>query len=120
MGFEIINKLKKEKGITNRQLALMSGVTLSTIDKITSGRNTNPQLDTLLAICRVLGCKLEDFDPVSDLHSTQDIQLTPDEKNLVSDYRELSEQGQEYIRQTMYMARQNFKKASASDDSAEL
>ena len=36
MGFEIINKLKKEKGITNAQLANMSGITLSTLDKITA------------------------------------------------------------------------------------
>ncbi len=62
MGFEIINKLKKEKGITNAQLANMSGITLSTLDKITAGINTNPKLDTLQAICRALGCRLDDFD----------------------------------------------------------
>lgn len=62
MGFEIINKLKKEKGITNAQLSRMSGVTLSTLDKITAGINTNPKLETLQAICRALGCRLDDFD----------------------------------------------------------
>ena len=62
MGFEIINKLKKEKGLTNAQLSKLSGVTLSTLDKITSGANTNPKLDTLQAICRALGCRLDDFD----------------------------------------------------------
>ena len=56
MGFEIINKLKKEQNLTNAQLADLSGVTLSTLDKITSGANKNPKLDTLQAICRVLGC----------------------------------------------------------------
>lgn len=61
MGFEIINKLKKEKGLTNAQLAKMSGVTLSTLDKITAGINTNPKLETLQALCRVLGCRLDDF-----------------------------------------------------------
>ena len=40
----------------------MSGVTLSTLDKITAGINTNPKLDTLQAICKVLGCRLDDFD----------------------------------------------------------
>ena len=58
MGFEIINTLKREKGLTNAQLAALSGVTLSTIDKITAGFNTNPKLDTLQALCRVLGCTL--------------------------------------------------------------
>ena len=61
MGFEIINKLKKEQNLTNAQLADLSGVTLSTLDKITSGANKNPKLDTLQAICRVLGCTLNDF-----------------------------------------------------------
>lgn len=61
MGFEIINAIKKEKGLTNAQIAQMSGVTLSTLDKITSGANTNPKLDTLQAICTVLGCTLNDF-----------------------------------------------------------
>ena len=62
MGFEIINKLKKEKGITNSQIAKKAGITVSTLDKITAGINTNPKLDTLQAICRVLGCRLDDFD----------------------------------------------------------
>ena len=61
MGFEIINAIKKEKGLTNAQIAQLSGVTLSTLDKITSGVNTNPKLDTLQAICSVLGCTLNDF-----------------------------------------------------------
>lgn len=61
MSFEIINTLKKEKGITNAQLAEKAGITLSTIDKLTSGINTNPTLDTLIAICDVLGCTLNDF-----------------------------------------------------------
>ncbi len=62
MGLEIINRLKKEKGITNAQLAQLSGVTQSTLDKITAGINKNPKLETLQAICRALGCRLADFD----------------------------------------------------------
>ena len=61
MGFEIINIIKKEQGLTNAQIAQMSGITLSTLDKITSGVNKNPKLDTLQAICKVLGCTLNDF-----------------------------------------------------------
>ena len=36
--------------------------------------------------------------------------LSPDELQLVEDYRSLNNQGQEYIRQTMYMAKQTHKK----------
>lgn len=35
---------------------------------------------------------------------------TADEAQLIDDYRSLNEQGQEYIRQTMYMAKQTHKK----------
>lgn len=36
--------------------------------------------------------------------------LSADETQLITDYRSLNEQGQEYIRQTMYMAKQTHKK----------
>ena len=36
--------------------------------------------------------------------------LSADETQLINDYRSLNEQGQEYIRQTMYMAKQTHKK----------
>lgn len=84
MGFEIINTLKKEKGLTNAQIAKMSGVTLSTLDKITSGVNTNPKLDTLQAICKVLGCTLDDFmdnplkNKAAPLYSSEAMRLAQD------------------------------------------
>lgn len=37
-------------------------------------------------------------------------QYSADEQQLITDYRSLNEQGQEYIRQTMYMAKQTHKK----------
>ncbi len=61
MNYEIINARKRELNLNNAQIAEQSGVTLSTIDKITSGANQNPKLDTLLAIADVLGLTLDDF-----------------------------------------------------------
>ena len=52
--FEVINSKKREMGMTNAQLAEKTGVTLSTLDKITSSANQNPKLSTLQAIARVL------------------------------------------------------------------
>ena len=92
MGFEIINKIKKERGLTNAQISAMSGVTLSTLDKITSGANTNPKLDTLQAICRVLGCTLDDFD---DFHPVRN--LTSDEWSHIKKYRALDTYGQDTV-----------------------
>lgn len=37
-------------------------------------------------------------------------QYSADEQQLITDYRSLNEQGQEYIRQTIYMAKQTHKK----------
>lgn len=62
MNLEIINRLKREKGLTNASLSKLSGVTQSTLDKITAGINTNPKLSTLEAICRALGCRLSDLE----------------------------------------------------------
>lgn len=67
LNFEVINSKKREMGMTNAQLAEKTGVTLSTLDKITSGANQNPKLSTLQAIARVLGCTLDDFDDVNTL-----------------------------------------------------
>lgn len=99
MGFEIINKLKKEKGLTNAQLAQMSGVTLSTLDKITAGINTNPKLDTLQAICRALGCRLDDFDdaPIKNAPSQKD------EADEIADvYRKLDDHGKGAVKAILH------------------
>lgn len=59
---DVINAAKKRKGITNPELASLTGLTLSNIDKITSGNNDNPKLSTLKAICQVLDLTLDDLD----------------------------------------------------------
>ena len=93
MGFEIINKIKKENGLTNAQIASMAGITLSTLDKITAGINTNPKLDTLQSICKVLGCTLNDFD---DNFNSRNI-YTVDEQSLINKYRTLDGYGKEAV-----------------------
>lgn len=92
MGFEIINELKKEKGLTNLQLAKLSGTTLSTIDKITAGINQNPKLDTLKAICKVLGCSLNDFEDSHTVTTFSEL-----EKKHIKKYRTLDEHGKKLV-----------------------
>lgn len=99
MGFDIINTLKREKGITNAQLAEQAGVTLSTIDKITAGINTNPKLDTLQAICRVLGCTLNDFDDTPRRITKEAPSGLPEEAlKVAKDYTALSDHGKGAVR----------------------
>jgi transcriptional regulator with XRE-family HTH domain len=62
MGLEIINELRKSKGLTSEQLSNQSGVPLGTLNKILSGATKDPKLETLSAIAKVLDCSLDDFD----------------------------------------------------------
>lgn len=68
MGLEIIQMIKKERGITTETLSKLSGVPVGTLNKILNGETKDPKLETLKAIARVLGCTLDDFD---DVHSRQ-------------------------------------------------
>ena len=91
---DVINRLKKEKGITNAKLADESGLTLSTIDKITAGINTNPKLDTLQAICKVLNCTLDDLD---DSSKQVGMNINPSEQAHIIKYRQLNADGQNKV-----------------------
>lgn len=101
MGFEIINAIKKEKGLTNAQISSMSGVTLSTLDKITSGVNKNPKFDTLQAICRVLGCTLNDFADTSQEIKNAPSDLSEEAKKIAKDYDRLTDHGKGAVRLIM-------------------
>lgn len=69
MGLEIINELKKKKGLTSEQLSKKSGVPLGTLNKILNGTTKDPKLETLKSLARVLDCKLDDFD---DSHNKEE------------------------------------------------
>lgn len=62
MGLERINEIRKAKNMSIDELCVKSGIPKSTISKITAGITTNPTLDTMQAIARALGCRLDDFD----------------------------------------------------------
>lgn len=98
MGLEKLNFYKKQKGVTNQQLANLTGVTISTIDKITSGNNTNPKLRTIEALCKALGCTLNDImDYEKDTkRETPTESGRGDEKKdrLMSNYDKLNTEGQ--------------------------
>lgn len=64
MNYEIINERKKELNITNSQLAEITGISVSTLDKITAGKKNNPTLDTMQAIADAIGCSIDDFRDV--------------------------------------------------------
>lgn len=56
-----ITDLCKERGISINRLAVLSGLTQSTVDGILKGRSKNPQLITLLRISRGLEMTISQF-----------------------------------------------------------
>lgn len=61
-----IKNLCKERGISINKLALLSGLTQSTVDSIIKGKSKSPRLVTLIKICDGLGITVAEFldDPV--------------------------------------------------------
>lgn len=59
MDIEQLKKIMKEKGITQIELAKLSGVPLQTLRYIFSGRTPNPRIDTMQAIEKALGLNQE-------------------------------------------------------------
>ncbi len=58
---EKLNFQKTKKGLTNLKISQLTGIPISNIDKIFSGANKNPTLDTLQKIAGTLDCSIDDF-----------------------------------------------------------
>lgn len=92
MGFEIINKLRKEKGLTLKQLSDVSGVPLGTLNKIVNGITKDPTLETVFLLARALNCKVDDFDD-----DQIDDNLTSDNLDLLHKWNLLSNENKKKI-----------------------
>lgn len=105
MRYEIINIKKKQLGITNAQLSEITGITQSTLDKITSGKNQNPTLDTLQAIADAIGCTIDDFrDSHKDSPSKSAMRIA-----II--YDSLTDAGKELLDQSSAFASKHFTKS---------
>lgn len=104
MGLEIINRLRKSKGMTSEELSKKSGVPLGTLNKILSGVTKDPKLETLKALAKVLECRLDDFDDAaSAAYDSGNMALSPGEKDIITRYRKLPDAIQEDIRDYIEM-----------------
>ncbi|KMZ53322.1 Uma2 family endonuclease [Dorea sp. D27] len=63
MEIRLLRERKKELGLTNEQLARMSGVSLGTVNKIFSGATRSPQNDTMNALSAALGLDFDRYRP---------------------------------------------------------
>jgi len=58
---EQLTYFKTKKKLTNKTVAELTKLPISSVDKVFSGLNKNPTLDTLKKIADVLDCSIDDF-----------------------------------------------------------
>ena len=61
MWLDNLKELKKEKGMTTKQLAEKANLPEKTVSRILSGKTANPYIDTLDRLATALGCKIGDI-----------------------------------------------------------
>lgn len=88
---------RKKKHWTQKQLAEKLNIKNSAISNWEKELNS-PDIETLFEMCDLFGISISEMYGVGS--NTNDL-LSPDEKNLLDDYRSLNDQGQELVRQQM-------------------
>ena len=93
-----VKSIMNQKNIKQNQLARDIGMSSSGISTALQP-NSNPRLDTVIAIAENLGCSVSELLGENSVND-----LTYQEKEMIRDFRSLSQPGKEYILQTMAMA----------------
>ena len=106
-------KCREAKGLSQKYVALSLGVKPPSVSDWENGR-TSPTLENLVSLALLLGVTSDELlglTPDSTVAQAGDEKakiadnsLSREERKLIEDYRNLNRQGQEYIRQTMFMA----------------
>lgn len=95
-----INEIRREKKISIDDLSEKSGVPKGTLSKITAGITTSPTLDTVKAIARALGCRLDDLDDET-ITKNAPSDLSEEAKKIAKDYDRLTDHGKGAVRLIM-------------------
>lgn len=104
-----LNNILKERNRNVNELAATIGVSPQTLYSIINRNNTKVDLDVLQKIADELSVTLDYFCTES-INTTDKYILTSIEKQLIDDFRNLSEQGRDYILQTMDLVKERYKK----------
>ena len=103
-----LKEIRKEKGITQLTVAEFLSISRVAYTNIENGTR-DPDTQTLIKLAEFFDCSV---DLLLGRVKKPDAALTPTEVDLVKCFRSLNEQGQEYIRQQLYMAEQIYKKGT--------
>lgn len=105
-----IKKYCALRGVKPTVACRESGVSSSFISNIT-GRNQTPSVEKVQLLAQYLGITVSELLGEGPPGKKLGEDLSGDERKLLDDYRSLNLQGQEYIRQTMHMTVQTYKKS---------
>lgn len=92
---ENLQKLRKEKGISQEQLAEQLGVTRQSVSKWESG-NSYPEMDKIVAICNLFHCDM-------DVLINKDITEERGKKDASSVVKEIFSGVTNYVKKTIYL-----------------
>lgn len=92
---ENLQKLRKEKGISQEQLAEQLGVTRQSVSKWESG-NSYPEMDKIVAICNLFHCDM-------DILINKDITEEREKKDASSVVKEIFSGVTNYVKKTIYL-----------------
>lgn len=107
---------REKHNMSQKELAERLGITPTRLNYWEKDKR-EPAIEMIKSIAQILELDanyLIGYQPQNKKAPSVDnkngITLAEDERQLIEDYRALNNQGQEYIRQTMYMATQIYKK----------
>ncbi|AJA42495.1 putative Cro/Cl-type repressor (endogenous virus) [Clostridium phage phiCT453A] len=97
MGLEIINKIRKEKGFTSKELSQKSKVPIGTLNKILNGQTKNPAYETILALANALNCPVDMFCKNDEFKLKNNLynNLSKKETTLLTNFNKLNETGKD-------------------------
>ena len=61
LSVEKLNDFKRMKKLTNKKIADLTGLSISTIDRLFSGSNVNPNINLLKKLSVIFECTVDDF-----------------------------------------------------------
>ncbi len=104
---ERIKEIKKQKSITNEELAKMTGISLSTLSKLLSGYRGDFKFGTIKVIAEALDTSLDYLAYGEEASPTKAV--SPREEELITDFRKLSKENQVRVKdiKTLLIAMMN-------------
>lgn len=121
MRTDFIAKRKRALKLTNQDISEMTGITVSTLEKITSGANTNPKLETVRALAKALQCTLDELDDEGAGYAACDEKemerVSAEALAVAQDYDTLDQRGKTVVRGVLDLECEFVRRMSAGTNS---